>query len=503
MAFNIQTHNKNQGTLPQSWHAQQTDRAGYNKYEEKMSKARALFSWIGVVVLSIFSFSGYFIYLMKSKNGQQSLQNLKDRKIIHYIKSQGGTDSSSSRKTEDVANQSLNPQLKDTNKKEKFDPQTIIQKVDAEVIKNCVQHSNTYKKLFNNLVDLQKNGKIGILLDKLNEKSPVMARELEKLIYMKEFDEAKFVENFAPFFKDISNLESSIHRAQQLDATQISDNEKSFNEFSKKLSTLKDSNAWLLSLRNNSALFSYACNLLSLGPFYTIKFNEFLEDPLWESCLRSMDNNLVDQVVDKKVYQKLQDDFKKHKSVHAECSSNLVQGFSYNLYDYLESRGNDYSEYRRLMCENAITSDYIKSYFDNSGVINMYEDIKSHLTDETKRIARSLANYKYQEDQQKQKEDEQKAKSTKCVEAFDDIKRLYNENEDTIKIISNVKPFLKATLGLKGSDPFFEFIQALPYSTEVKNYNEPTSQFYRQFKNHFEMIDAYKTTLTHLSQFRE
>ncbi|MBN9378771.1 MAG: hypothetical protein BGO14_03835 [Chlamydiales bacterium 38-26] len=507
MAFNIQTHNKNHGSLPQAWHAQQSDRPGYNKYEEKMGKARALFSWIGVVVLSIFSFSGYFIYLMKSKNGQQSLQNLKDRKIIHYVKN-SGTDSSSSRKTDEVANQSLNPRPKSTTR---FDPQTIIQKVDATVIKNCVQYSNKYKMLFSELEDLKKNKKTGLLVEALQNINPVMRQQLENLIWSDNFSEASFMETFAPFFKDISHLKDSIDRAKVLNTNQISENEKKFNDFRQRVLALKDSTAWLISLKHNTALFNYACDLVNFGEYYKYAFSDYIANSLWDACLKSMDDKSVDVNLDKAAYQTLKDDFIKHSELNKKCSEILFKDLYFNLYDYLSSKGQDFSDFRQIMSGNSMTGAYIKSYYatDSSyvsgqqdGVKEMYKSLKNELTPEIEQEAKWEAEARHRIKLQKEQEQEEGAKSDICKKSFQESKKIYNENHDTIQIISSVKPFLGFVLG-KNGDKFFKFIDNLSASTEVKNYNEPTSYFYEKFVDHFSSLEGYKQALAHINQFKE
>lgn len=502
MAFNIQTHNKNHGSLPQAWHAQQSDRPGYNKYEEKMGKARALFSWIGVVVLSIFSFSGYFIYLMKSKNGQQSLQNLKDRKIIHYVKN-SGTDSSSSRKTDEVANQSLNLRPKSVTR---FDPETIIQKVDATVIKNCVQYSNKYKMLFSELVDLKKNKKTGLLVEALQNVNPQMRYKLEELIWSNDFSEDTFVKTFAPFFNNISELESSIARAKQIDTNQISEDEKKFDEFRQKYSALKNPTEWLVSLRQNTELFNYACDLVKLGEYYKYEFGVKTHYKwLWDPCLKSMDDKVVDKNLDKAAYKTLKDDFIEHRKLHQKCSAPLVHegSFFFNIYHYLDKRGKRFSNFYSIMIENAMTAEYIKSYYaDEGGVKDMYTSLKKELTPEIEQKAKSEAESEYRQKLQLDQEFERGAKTEICISMFAESQKIYNENQDTIDIVSRIKPFLGPLLK-DDNNKFFNFVDDLSTSTEVKNYKEPTSDFYKTFVDHFSSLEGYKQALAHINQFNE
>ena len=224
-----------------------------------------------------------------------------------------------------------------------------------------------------------------------------------------------------------------------------------------------------------------------------------------------MDDKSVDVNLDKAAYQTLKDDFIKHSELNKKCSEILFKDLYFNLYDYLSSKGQDFSDFRQIMSGNSMTGAYIKSYYatDSSyvsgqqdGVKEMYKSLKNELTPEIEQEAKWEAEARHRIKLQKEQEQEEGAKSDICKKSFQESKKIYNENHDTIQIISSVKPFLGFVLG-KNGDKFFKFIDNLSASTEVKNYNEPTSYFYEKFVDHFSSLEGYKQALAHINQFKE
>lgn len=506
--------------------------AKYKIYEKTMSTGEHCKIILKIVIKSIFTLGTlgiyYLIYLNCTKDGKADLENLKRRKIVHYVPNNmsdaAGNVDKYARNFHLVSPKDMvkHSQLLQRNElRDTQSPEIEIIKL-SDKLKSCIKKVEDFSHLSDDIQKVLKTKK-AYFLDRIYEKNVKLSNDSNTNLYdrLEEFLSLKADEQntynlirlLSPFFNEVdvsAILKDAVNTARMSQHDKKTIYHRAFEEFREAFNKLNSKTDWLISIREKRDLFEFMHQLHEIGEEeYSPKFIHLYEKfkECYNECLASMEGLIQ---VDQEIKKQLEASFKIWEELAKHLQKNLAPeekdyGVGYTLSDYLHDdliRLGFNDEFQKAVAsvDSNLNFSFIVLYF--TGQPNrILNDIQNLLKDPKIEEAAKIECLKKIE---KAKKDDaeilEKVEALDTKQNFDKMKKCFIENtdnNDTVDLLLGVEFFLKADYPDEKLDhEFFGFLKLLKNEFLIDGKAVCDKYFYLNFNAHFGHIDRYNTVLS-------
>ncbi len=498
----------------------------YKVYEEAMSTSNRLKIILEIAWKTIVSFGMYyFIYLKCTKDGKADLENLRKRTFVHYVANDIPKEELKAGK---VAQDSKIKPLHQVSAKEFVKHHQLIernklredkQELNIEVVplshlfKTCMQQVHDFRKICLDLKEIIQK-KRNYFLDHLHDKNAELTKAIEKFLNLSRDvqDNYHLISLLAPFLKekDLSFLlKNAIEMTKNAQLDKKSIYHEKFEEFQIAYNSLASKSDWLISIKEEKALFDFTAQMLELGDYYSPSFIPLYNEMkgFFEECLQSMK---VEIKVDQGLKNEIGDCFLQWKKMYNSLQENLAHDHSYGVYysssmhfkKELEAFGYD-EEFQEAVTCNELNRSFISLFFSGKSQ-DVLKHMQTLLSDSANQEAVSKAcQNKVNQAREKEEESLQKVAAAESQEAFQKLQKTFIDQPDYIDAIYAI---LELEVLLKVQDPdkldtdFFNFMRTLKHSHFISKGSKAVcdKDFYYDFNPYFRTIDQKIVTMKSL-----
>lgn len=506
------------------WREVDSDRYDCKKFEETMSDCESRKIKLKIILYTLISFGIYYLRLKCTNSGQSDLQNLQNKRIVHYISLSREEDlkianaaknslyrglSKDLRKREEwlqarenVKAQQLEKQLKNTS-----DTEVML---GDSILKSCMQEVKAYRKIAKDLEDIIDNKRI-YFLEHLYNQNRDLTFAIEKYFNLNEEETTN--ENLIKLLYSFLNddnikelISQAIQAAKKMDPIRKTVFHQKFELFREAYWNLENKPDWLIAvaLQEEAVLFDYIVQLFKIGnSFKTTFINLYYErENTFNRCLEIMSKKLTPNPM---IKNEVEESFLKWKKLLGKIEKNLAAKLNektelrYTLSDYFKdelSRIGFNSEFIRPLLANEITASYIKNYFSGHST-DIFNALSKLIEDPLKQSeALRKCQKKIDEELVRKQEAKKNLESSDFKVTLEVLNEFINQAEiyDAVILLVEGEYFIKAQYPNYHDPEFFKFLQKLEQTDFFAQKIQPQANesLYIRFQPFFGRIRIFK-----------